>query len=77
MSHPLLKIIGINIKTLRKKRNWTQEEFAEIANINDKEVSHIEAGNRNITITTLVKISNAFEIAPHKLLTELTNIKEA
>lgn len=71
MSHLLLETIGKNIKALRKKHGWTQEEFAEVANINDKEVSHIEAGNRNITIITLVKISKAFKIPPYKLLTKI------
>jgi transcriptional regulator with XRE-family HTH domain len=49
-------------------QGWTQEVFAEKANINDKEVSHIEAGKRNITIETLVKIANAFDIELQNLI---------
>ena len=60
--------LGQKIKAHRLERKWTQEKFAEIAKINDKEVSHIEAGRRNITIETLVKIANSFDIESCKLL---------
>lgn len=66
----VLICLGQKIKALRLERNWTQEKFAEMAKINDKEVSHIEAGRRNITIETLVKISNSFGMEPYKLLVE-------
>ena len=67
-SEAVLIGLGQKIKALRLQRNWTQEKFAEMAKINDKEVSHIEAGRRNITIETLVKISNSFDIEPFTLL---------
>ena len=67
-SEAVLIGLGQKIKALRLKRNWTQEKFAEMARINDKEVSHIEAGRRNITIDTLVKIANSFNTEPDKLL---------
>ncbi len=62
--------LGKRIKALRRKKGWTQEKFAEIAKINDKEVSHIEAGKRNLTLITLIKISNAFDLLPYELLIE-------
>lgn len=68
MAEQLLKLMGSNIKSLRLERHWTQEELAEAANINDKEVSHIEAGNRNITIETLVKIAKALDTEAHLLI---------
>ncbi len=57
----LLKLGG-NIKAKRLQQGWTQETFAEKASINDKEVSHIESGRRNITIETLVKIASALSV---------------
>lgn len=60
--------IGTNIHALRKERGWTQEVLAEKAGVNDKEISHIEAGGRNITIATLVKLANALEVCPASLL---------
>jgi len=64
----LLVIVGQNIRNLRKQKGWTQEELAEASNINDKEVSHIEQGKRNITIATLSKIAAALETSAQKLL---------
>ena len=67
-TNKILINLGKRIKELRLERKWTQEKFAEMAKINDKEVSHIEAGRRNITIETLIKISNSFYTDPHRLL---------
>jgi len=64
----LLESMGSRIKSARLEKNWTQEMLAENAQINDKEVSHIEAGRRNITIETLVKISVALEVKPESLI---------
>jgi len=64
LAKPVLTRMGKNIRFLRRERKWTQEVLAEKASINDKELSHIESGNRNITIETLVKITYAFEINP-------------
>ena len=63
----VLSRMGEKIKSLRREKGWTQEFFAERASINDKEVSHIESGNRNITIETLVKIASALSITPQDL----------
>lgn len=73
IAKPILKLLGQNIRALRSSHGWTQETFAEHANINDKEVSHIEQGNRNITIETLVKIANAFEVEPSLLIRDVIN----
>ena len=67
-SSEVLINLGKRIKALRLERNWTQEKLAERAKINDKEVSHIEAGRRNITIETLVKLANSFDTKPHVIL---------
>ena len=72
-SNEILINLGKRIKALRLEKNWTQEKFAEMAKINDKEVTHIEAGRRNITIETLVKIANSFNTEPHLLLRESTD----
>jgi len=64
----ILKRLGVNIKTLRQDNDWTQEQLAEQAGINDKEVSHIESGARNITIETLTKIATVLEKHPSDML---------
>ena len=68
LTETTLATIGENVRSLRKEKGWTQEVFAEAANINDKEVSHIESGNRNITIETLIKIALALKVDSTDLL---------
>ena len=65
-----LALIGKRIRSLRKGKGLTQEQLAEQASINDKEVSHIEQGRRNITIETLVKIAGALSVEPLELISE-------
>lgn len=69
-SERLLRIVGSNIRYRRKQFGWTQEQLAEASNINDKEVSHIEQGNRNITLETLNKIALALDTSPSKILSD-------
>lgn len=68
MTQNTLKILGDNIRLFRISNKWSQQELAEKAKISDKEVSHIEKGQRNITINTLTKIAHAFNIDPAVLL---------
>ncbi len=70
ISREVLVRLGRKIRDRRRSIGWTQEVFAERANINDKEVSHIEQGNRNITIETLVKISAALDVPAFSLIME-------
>ena len=37
-------LFGKKIKELRKKRNYTQAQLAEIVNVDDKHISCIESG---------------------------------
>lgn len=64
------RTIGENIRQLRIIYGWTQEYLAEQADTNEKEISHIEHGNRNITLDTFVKISNALNVPLETLLKE-------
>lgn len=66
------KIIGINIRELRKAKGWTQERLAEEAKINEKEPSHIEYGSRNLQLDTIVKIANALGVSIGDLIRDNT-----
>jgi transcriptional regulator with XRE-family HTH domain len=60
--------IGKNIKSLRKFNNLTQEALAEKASVNEKEISPIESGTRNLTIETLTKLADALQVNASDLL---------
>ena len=59
--------IGLKIKLERVKRNLTQEELAEMANISRPTVGSIERGEQSPSFDTLEAIANAFGITVQEL----------
>ena len=55
-------LLGNRIRTLRRIKNYSQEEFAEKAEISSKYVGEIERGQANLTIEIIEKISIALDI---------------
>ncbi len=56
--------IGSHIKCLRKEHNLTQQDLAFYIFSDKSLISELERGNaKNITVSTLMKISDVFNIA--------------
>jgi transcriptional regulator with XRE-family HTH domain len=60
--------LGKKIAELRKKKGWTQVEFAEKLNIQRTALTRIELGNVNSTISTLLNISKTLGITIDELV---------
>ncbi len=58
----LQKIIGERIREIRESKGITQQDLAAACNIEKSNISRIEAGRTNFTISTLYKISVALEV---------------
>ena len=58
----LKKIIGGRIKEIRESKGITQQDLAAACNFEKSNMSRIEAGRTNFTISTLYKISMALEV---------------
>jgi transcriptional regulator with XRE-family HTH domain len=58
-SSKYLKSVGDNIRRVRNALGMTQEELAELADLNVRSLRRIEAGEMNILITTLARVRNA------------------
>ena len=56
------KIVGKQIRLLRKRVKMTQSVLASKANMEESALQRIEAGGTNPTIKTLFKISNALNV---------------
>ncbi len=52
-------VIAHQLKELRKQKNLTQQQLADIVGINKAGISKIEKGTRNLTIDTIVRVANA------------------
>ena len=68
------KKIGTKIKLERVKRNWSQEELAEKADLSKNHVGAIERGTSSPTVETLAKIADAFGI-PLNDLTDASKVE--
>ena len=76
---PLSKIIGVEvipmnigdkIKELRLKKEWTQEQLAQLLNVSRPTVSSWEVGRNYPDLETIIAISDLFRISLDKLLRE-------
>lgn len=59
--NPALKRFGTNIRALREKRELSQEELAEIADLDRTYVGGLERGERNATLGSILRIAKALK----------------
>jgi len=57
------KELGKRIRAERRKQDITQEKLAEMADISDSFMGHIERGGRTLSIETLAKLANALNLS--------------
>lgn len=56
------KKLGEQIKRLRREKNMSQEELADLIEVDRSYMGFIERGERNPTFDKIIKISKAFKI---------------
>ena len=61
------KFIGQRIKSLRKIRGYTQEQLAEIIDINPKYLSSIERGEENPTLDLFLRLACGLRVDLHEI----------
>ena len=70
------KVLGKNIKRVRKDKGYTQDYVAEQINVSTDLLRSIENGRNIGSITTLLNICNFLQVSPNTLFAELLNFKE-
>ena len=60
----ILKVLGKNIKKVRKEKGYTQDYVAEQINISTDLLRSIENGRNIGSITTLLNICNFLQVSP-------------
>jgi transcriptional regulator with XRE-family HTH domain len=58
----LRKHLGNRVRALREKKNWSQEELAHQSGLARSFTGAIERGEKDLRLTTLVKLANTFKI---------------
>lgn len=62
-----LKNLGRNIRTIRKDKGLSQENLALEAEVDRAYLGRVERGERNITILSLTKITEALDVSLSQL----------
>ena len=65
------KIIGNNIRYIRKSNKLSQEKFAEKVELSPQFVSDVERGLEGISLVTAIKICNTMNCSPLVLFANL------
>lgn len=62
------QIVGDNIRFIREKRGWTQEDLAIVSKMSKTFIGDIERGEKSPTIITVEKMAKALKVEPNILL---------
>jgi transcriptional regulator with XRE-family HTH domain len=63
--------IGLRVKELRISKGYSQEQLAELADLDRTYIPGIESGKRNISIVVVEKLAMAFQITISELMNDL------
>jgi len=64
----LLKKFARNLRALRLKKGWTQEELARRADLHRTYIGSIERHERNVSLLNIERIAKALRVHPRDLL---------
>ena len=62
------KILGDNIRLLRKSKGLSQEQLADEAGIHRTYIGAVERGERNVSLDNIVAIARALEVMASALM---------
>ncbi|WP_295676725.1 helix-turn-helix transcriptional regulator [uncultured Mucilaginibacter sp.] len=64
----IIKAFGNKVRFLRKEKKYTMEKLAELAGIDYRQLSYIEHGRFNVTISTIAALADALQLTLSELL---------
>lgn len=73
----LMKLFGFNIKHLRRQRGLSQQELANILDMERSHLVAIEGGKKATSFSTLVKLANIFECPVSQFFSTKTDADHA
>jgi transcriptional regulator with XRE-family HTH domain len=59
----LLRKVGDRVREIRKSRGFSQEELGERSSLHYTYIGKVERGEKNITLESLVKITQALDVS--------------
>src|SRR5580704_7225454 len=58
----LQRSLGQRIREMRSKHGWTQEQFAEFCGVHRTYLGHVERGEKNVSLSTVLRVANALGV---------------
>lgn len=71
MSKTIRNKLGKRVRTLRKQRGWSQEEFADKAGLHRTYIGSVERGEQNVSIDNIERIAKTLGITIEGLFKDL------
>jgi transcriptional regulator with XRE-family HTH domain len=73
-------IVGVNIRTLRQRKGWTQATLGELMGGQSASTvcaaeGHRDGRQRGFTAEEIERLSSIFDISPQQLTTRCTNLQ--
>lgn len=65
------KILGLNIRAERRRKDLSQEKLAELANMSLSSIGFVERGQQNISALNLIAIAKALNIDINDLIKDV------
>ncbi len=59
-----LALLGANIREIRTVKGISQEDLANSSGVERSHMGKIERGEMNVTVNTLLKLSDSLEVKP-------------
>lgn len=64
----LQKVLGENLRALRRERGLSQEDFADALGVHRTYMGGVERGERNLTLKSVERIADRLGVDPASLL---------
>ena len=62
------KKFGLQIRSFRKQRGFSQEDLAAVALLDRTYIGGIERGERNVSLINIYRLANALGVSPKELV---------
>ena len=66
-----LAVLGRRVRDARVRRQYTQEQVADMAGLSRPYLSAVERGERNVGVVNLIRIAQAVRADPGELVRDL------
>lgn len=68
MAEPLKKVLGAQVRDLRRARHLSQEGLAEELGVSTRYLAGIERGERNLTLDSVDALAEQLGVEAHALI---------